>query len=227
MADEPEVIKHQIDETASSLKEKVEMLEEQVLGTVKGTTEAVSGTVENVKETVAETIESVKETVQETVQTVKRTFDLRYQTEQHPWLMVGGSVMAGFTAGKLLGHWTTGEAEANGRSYAASPSPSASRSYAGTQPSYTPASQEAETRSQPGMFSKLTDMLAPEIAKVKQTAIGTIFGLLRDLAKQHLPATLASKVDEVMDSVTTKLGGEPISGPVSESSAGDRLSRFG
>ena len=55
---------------------------------------------------------------------VKRTFDLRYQTQQHPWLMVGGSVMAGFTAGKLLGRWTTGEAEANGRSYAASASPS-------------------------------------------------------------------------------------------------------
>jgi ElaB/YqjD/DUF883 family membrane-anchored ribosome-binding protein len=228
MADEPEVIKHQIDETASSLKEKVELLEEQVLGTVKGTTEAVTDTVENVKETVAETIETVKETVQETVQTVKRTFDLRYQTQQHPWLMMGGSVVAGFTAGKLLGRWTGYEAEAtNGRYHAASASAPVSGGYPETPSSYMRApSQEAAPGSQPGIFSKLTNMLGPEIAKVKQTAIGTIFGLLRDMAKQHLPATLASKVDEVMDSVTTKLGGEPIAGPVSESSAGDRHSRF-
>src|SRR5437667_3076637 len=92
MDPEPDVIKHEIDETASSLKDKLETLENEVLGTVKEATE-----------TVEETISNVKETVQDTVQAVKRTFDLRYQTEQHPWLMVGGSAAAGFVAGMFLG----------------------------------------------------------------------------------------------------------------------------
>jgi ElaB/YqjD/DUF883 family membrane-anchored ribosome-binding protein len=222
MADEPEVIKekelqHQIDETASSLKDKVEQLEQQVLGTVKGTTEAVTETVETVKDTVAETIETVKETVHETVATVKRTFDLKYQVRQHPWLMVGGSVAAGFTVGKLLGSRESRAETTNGR-YTLSES---TDGYATSQAASTPAvSEPAAEPSRPGLFSALWDRFDTEIAKVKQTAIGMIFGYFRDMAKDALPPTLASKVDEVMDSVTTKLGGEPVRGPVAVAGEG-------
>src|SRR5262245_56859365 len=88
----PDEIRQEIEQTRSSLTEKIETLENEVLGTVH-----------NVTDTVESTIENVKETVQETVHTVKRTFDLRYQTDQHPWAMFSGSMLAGCIAGALFG----------------------------------------------------------------------------------------------------------------------------
>jgi ElaB/YqjD/DUF883 family membrane-anchored ribosome-binding protein len=225
MGEEPEVIKHEIDQTASSLKEKVEQLEEQVLGTVKGTTEAVTGTVETVKETVAETIETVKETVQDTVQSVKRTFDLKYQTRQHPWLMVGGSMMAGFTAGKLIGPRGGPYAgSTNGHYGTASFSAPVSGAYPDSQvadAAYAPGRppEPAPEGYPPGLLSRLLERFEPEITKVKQTAIGMVFRWLSDMAKQALPDPLAAKTDEIFNSITTKLGGEPMPRPASEAAA--------
>ncbi len=225
MADNPEVLRHEIEETSESLKEKVVKLEEQVIGTVKGTTEAVGETVEKVKETVAETIDTVRETVQETVQTVKRTFDLRYQTEHHPWVMFGGSVAAGFLAGKLFGSWfgdgRNGHHDTGPSYLAGAAATSASRpSYTqpSSRPSYTPPSapppQPAAQPSRPGWFSRLWDSFGGELDKLKIAAIGTVFGLVRDYAKKSLPEGLAPKVEEVLNDLTVKLGGEPIHGPV-------------
>ena len=75
MENEPEVIREQMQETRTGLAEKLEALEERVMGVAT----AVSETVENVKEGVEGTVESVKETVSETVETVKDTFNLRKQ----------------------------------------------------------------------------------------------------------------------------------------------------
>jgi hypothetical protein len=41
--------------------------------------------------------------VDDTFRVVKRTFDLPYQVEQHPWMMVGGAVVAGYMLGCLGG----------------------------------------------------------------------------------------------------------------------------
>jgi len=81
-----EVIRHQMEETRSSLADKLETLESQFCGTVEGATEAVSHTVE---------------VVQETVETVKETFDLRKQTDRHPWGMLTGAVAVGFVVGRM------------------------------------------------------------------------------------------------------------------------------
>src|SRR5262249_36903954 len=72
----------------ASLVDKIEALEEKVLGTV-GTAQA----------TVEHTVESVKETVEDSVAAVKRTFDLQYQVEQRPWVLLGASVAAGYGLG--------------------------------------------------------------------------------------------------------------------------------
>jgi ElaB/YqjD/DUF883 family membrane-anchored ribosome-binding protein len=220
MADEkPEVIQKQIAKTSSSLKEKVEQLEEQVLDTVKETTDAVSDTVENVKESVAETIENVKETVQETVASVKRTFDLKHQTEQHPWAMLGGSVVAGFAVGKLIGSWgrhvRRRHSTDNGHTSTAAAATPTTSFRGATVPSSL--RTEASRSAQPGLFSRLFSRFDKEINTVKEMAVGTLVGVLRDMAKHALPASLSSKVEDVMNSVTTKLGGEPIRGPVTES----------
>ncbi|MFO7692786.1 MAG: hypothetical protein R6V57_06860 [Vicinamibacterales bacterium] len=40
--------------------------------------------------------------VQETVADVKHAFDFDYQMQQRPWLMVGGSVLVGYTLARLV-----------------------------------------------------------------------------------------------------------------------------
>jgi hypothetical protein len=51
---------------------------------------------------------NVKETVADTVETVRRTSDVRYQVDQHPWLLFGGATLAGY----LLGSWGGGRTSA-------------------------------------------------------------------------------------------------------------------
>jgi len=111
MADNPEVIRQQMDETRSHLAEKLQALENQVSSTVEETTAALSETVEAVKETV----ENVTEIVEETVQSCGQLFDLRQQTERHPWLVFGGSVALGCLAAQLLGRGRGEYEESAGR----------------------------------------------------------------------------------------------------------------
>jgi len=114
MDDEPEVIRQQMEDTRSDLTRKIEALEHQVVSTVQSTTSAVTNTVESVKDAVQETVSavkgtvsdtvcSVKETVSDTVEGVKETLDIRHQVEEHPWLMFGASVAAGYVGGLVLG----------------------------------------------------------------------------------------------------------------------------
>src|SRR5687767_8119381 len=91
LGDDPEQIQQDIEVTRGSITQKLEALEEKV-----------TSTVQNAKETVEETITNVTSSVQDTVDNVKRTFDLRHQVEQHPWAMVGGSVVVGLALGSLL-----------------------------------------------------------------------------------------------------------------------------
>jgi len=201
MAEDPDVIRQQIDETRSSLTEKLENLEGQVRGTVQ-----------EAKATVEGTIQSVKSSVHDTVETVKRTLDVRYQTERHPWAMVGGSVLAGFVIGSLAG----------GRR-----SPGRRPGYGGAQyslssmaapPPQRAAAPEAAQRdhrpARPGMFSQVLNQFDDEINQLKGLAIGALVGVVRDLVKQSVPPSLSGQLEGVLNSATTKLGGKPVPGPV-------------
>src|SRR5205085_2031149 len=61
----------------------------------------------------------------------------------------------------------------------------------------------------PGLLERLTQQFHGEIEKAKELAIGAAVGVVRDIAKQALPK-LAPQIDEIMNSATTKMGGEPI-----------------
>jgi ElaB/YqjD/DUF883 family membrane-anchored ribosome-binding protein len=98
MDNEQEIIRQQMEDTRTALKEKLETLEHQVVDTVQGATEAVSDTVETVKETV----ETVKETVEETVENVKETFNLAKHVQEHPWPAFACATVVGFLGGRLL-----------------------------------------------------------------------------------------------------------------------------
>jgi ElaB/YqjD/DUF883 family membrane-anchored ribosome-binding protein len=209
MAEEPEVIREQIRDTQESLASKLSTLEDKVVHTVSDTTESVAETVETVKETVADTIESVKETVESTVESVKRTFDLPYQVRQHPWLMMAGSCAAGFLVGRLLPGATRSAAGW------ASSLASGTRRYARpSAPAEAPRANGSTGAEGPGWFERLTHQFHDELEQVRGLAIGAVFGLARDWAKEQLPGNLAPKVEEVLDSITTKLGGRRIEGPV-------------
>src|SRR5262245_44710471 len=109
------VIRADMEETRTALTEKLEVLENQVVGTVKDATSAVSQTVETlketvgtVKETVTDTVSAVKDSVQDGVATVKNWFDLRAQFDRHPCLMAGGSVLAGYLIGVMCDRYLEG-----------------------------------------------------------------------------------------------------------------------
>ena len=89
---------------AKDVVESVKDTMEGAMGTVKDTVESVQGTMENVTGAVGDAVENVKEGFVGAAEAVRDTFDLPRQVDRHPWLMMGGAVAVGFTAGKLLGH---------------------------------------------------------------------------------------------------------------------------
>jgi ElaB/YqjD/DUF883 family membrane-anchored ribosome-binding protein len=199
MDQEPDVIRQQIEETRSSLTEKLETLENQVRGTV-----------ENAKSTVEDTIEAVRSTVNETVESVKRSVNLEYQVDRHPWAMFGGSVVAGFLVGSFLSRRTSRQAGQASR-YAAGPMPQSFSSAppAPEVPSGNGFGTAAAQPAQPGLLDRIQHEFHDEIQELKGVAIDAAMGVLRDVVKQSVPQ-MAQQVEHLMNSVTTKLGGKPM-----------------
>lgn len=212
MDPEPEVIRQQIEETRSSLTDKLETLENQVKDTVTNVTDTVKETIEGVQEKVHDTVEAVTSTVHQTVDTMKRTFDIPYQVQRHPHGMTGGSLLVGVALGYLLGGRRHRHHEERWEP-APARDPGLSESFRAA--SYAPPPGHRE-ESQPGLFSKMLASFQPEIEKVKEVAVGTLMGLMRDSLKRALPPSLAANVEEIMDSVTRKAGGRPVEGPVTQ-----------
>lgn len=212
MDEEAEVIRQQMEETRNSLQEKLETLEQQVTETVQGAVDAASETVQTVKETVRETVENVKETVDQTVTTVKDTFNLRKQVEEHPWAMFAGAVATGYLGTRLL--------------YPASETPN----YSPPPPSFRPAVPPPQATPQmhrngtsppvekPGVFSRLADHFGNELAQVEGLALSVVASVVRDMLLSSSPPALVEQIKEIVDSVTTKLGGKPIEGSLGKSS---------
>jgi hypothetical protein len=211
MAEEPDVIRHRIEETRGSLAEKLETLE----GQVKGAVGAVTDTIETVKHTVEHTVESVKSGVENTVDTVKETFDLSRQVDRHPWAAVGCTFLAGAATGYFLigpryrrSHYPGGIPGMNHLipGYRSGPVPA---------PAAEPPRREYRSEpSRPGVLSNLLGSFEGELDKIKQTAIGALMGVARDALRQALPPSLAPNVTEIMDDITRRAGGEPVRGPV-------------
>lgn len=204
MPDEPKVIRQRMEETRASLCEKLETLEQRVVQTVTGTTAAVSETVETVKEAVQETVDVVKGSVHESVETLKHAFDPARQLDQHPWLFMAGAVAVGYLGSRKLG---------NGQKLAAVEA-------TGYRAPATAAPQSASTRPEmaqertPGLVETLASQFSGELNRFKALALGAGLGLVRDLAMQSAPENLRPRIEEIADSITVKLGGEVIPGPV-------------
>jgi len=216
MDDNPEVIRQQMDETRSHLAEKLEALESQVTETVQTATSVVTDTVEAVKETVGSVTDTVKETVEaatETVQSVGRVFDLKLQTERHPWMVFGGAVVTGFTAAQLLAAATEKASHAaDDRAWnerLAALESTSSRNY-GHRPAEPPRPQE-----QPRAEEPHTGWIWDQLGRLKGLALGSLMGVVRDMAQRTFPGELGQRLGQEVDKLTSNLGGEPVHGSLS------------
>jgi ElaB/YqjD/DUF883 family membrane-anchored ribosome-binding protein len=220
MANESEVIRLQMDETRTSLTDKLEMLEQQVTDTVQGASAAVSESVDSVKEVVKETVQTVKASVKETVASVKETFDLSHHVETRPWTMMAGAAALGFFGGLLTrGNGRRDQTRESDR-FPANFTPRGARLPAhgdggAPQASYAPSSATTEH----GVLGNLSEVFHKEINQVKSLAVGTLLGMVRDMVTKAVPGPIEQKVGEVIDDITTKLGGQPVQGPVLKESA--------
>jgi len=200
---ELEVIRTQMEQTRSSLSDKLEALESEFRGTVEGATnavETVQETVANVQESVKETVESVTEGVKETVATVKDALNVRKHVERHPWAMFGGAVLVGCLAGFFVG----GRRKSRKSTPAvpeAPPEPPA-RNGSGYRNGVSRKAAEAAPEAESGIFSGLKAL--------KGLAVGTLMSTLRDVIVEAVPSNLSSDVARVVDDMTTKLGGKPL-----------------
>ena len=210
-----EIIRQNIEETRSSLTDKLETLEHQVVDTVQETTNAVTDTVGSVKEAVQETVETVKDTVHDTVQTVKstvqqtvdvvkETFDLRRHVERYPWAMFGGSVGLGYVIGAFV-------APPSRKTAASSPGETN-----GVHAVASHGNGRSNDRHRPrrGPHGKKHESLlqAPLLA-LKNLAVGATIGIVRDLVKKNVSGELGEQLVHWLDEVSESLSGETIQSP--------------
>jgi hypothetical protein len=197
MDNETDVTREQMDETRAGLSEKLYTLEQRVVDTVQGASDVVAGTVENIKD----------------------TFDLPLQLRRHPWAMVGGSLAVGYLGGYLLVRGGSAQPRANGRSQAAIPGrftmtaqpPGDAKSSVEEAPEKKPLQDDVPG---PGWLSGVNHRFGAEITTLKGLAIGTVLSFVRDRITQSAPEAMKTRLADVMDRVTTKLGGEPLQGLV-------------
>jgi len=218
--DDFEAIKKQMEVRRSSLADKLEALECQVAETVQGVTSAVS----NVKDVVQDTVDSVKDSVQDTVDAVQDSFDLSKQMDNHPWIMLGGAFAVGYIAGQVLPDLPSSTSEP-----AAQPGRLMGHDGAtnGGVSSWPTSSTTGTAPAQPQRSSWMHDLgqsLAPEIDKLKGLALGTALGLVRDYVKKAVPPDLGNQLAGMIDSVTSKLGGQPVRDNLAGSTRGYQYS---
>jgi len=214
MENEAELIRGQMAETRKDLSDKLEALQEQVLGTVVGTTRSVTETVEAVQEAVEDTVGTVKESFQETVDSVKSAFDLSEQMQKRPWLLMGGAVATGFVAGRLLmGHEYTALPPASDGS-AGPPPPSRTEAAAS-------AVRSATSSAASSTVSLLESLASPLLQEAQKLAIGVLAGVAADLVKTSAPEAMRGQLTEMVEKFASSVGTKPIHGVFAHDEAGN------
>jgi hypothetical protein len=213
-----------VGETVENVTERATETVETVKETVDAVKDTVSGTVENVKDTVSGTVETVKESVSSALETIKETFNLQRQVEERPWLVMSGAVLLGFVGGKLIGNLTAPRERHRYREYDGGRARGAAYQNVteSSRPQQEPAHESSAGREESSSHSgwlenvthNLSEHLGPELNNLKGLALGTLFGVARDMVTRNLPRSLKDEVGNVFNSINQKLGGKKIEGPV-------------
>jgi ElaB/YqjD/DUF883 family membrane-anchored ribosome-binding protein len=157
---------------------------ERIHAEMAATRAALSDKIDALEDKVTSKVNAVKHAGE----TVKRSFDLPYQVRQHPWPMIGASVLVGI----VLGTVTAGDSDEprNHRDERNDEFPR--RAYGA----------EASLPARNGFFSE-------EIRGLKQAAVGALMSLVRNGLRDAFPG-IAPQTDRAVDGLTRKLGGEPV-----------------
>lgn len=205
MPPETELIKQQMGQTRAALSEKLENLETKVFGAVGTTTDTVSQTVHEVGATVRDTAQDVRATLQETLASMREALDVTHQVKDHPWLLMGGSVLAGYVGGVVLDNLERGQMPSL---------PSLPVAPERLLPSDAEVRERMESRppaqrTGSSFLQALAESFAPELDKLKRNAVSMALGLVRDKINEAAPPQMREHISEMMDRFTVKLGGEP------------------
>jgi len=177
MEDQAAVIRDDMKDTREDLTDKLEKLEERVTESLSSAQESVTGTVE-----------SVKEGVEETVSTVRSALDIPSHVRAHPWLMMGGGVVAGYVAYQLL---------------------VPSRGTAARRSSYS-ASYSGGNGGGGGWGSWLSSsgMFGSGWQNIQKYAARTALDIVGRAARETLPGELGTSVGDAVEKMTAKLKDE-------------------
>jgi len=214
-----------MEETRSSLTEKLEALETKVTGqvvqpvadAVEKVTDAATDIVENVKDTVQavtgkveDVVHTVTEKVENTALAVASAFSLREHTERRPWLVFGIAATTGCVVGSFMGR------------RAARPQPSTEagpftrpRHHAkGTNGAAHHAETPATKRTPKSKPAQQESWVGDQMRRLKGLGIAALMGFVRDLARHAIPGALGTRIVEEVENMTTRLGAEPIHGDI-------------
>ncbi|MBA4189590.1 MAG: hypothetical protein C0467_16515 [Planctomycetaceae bacterium] len=183
VAKTPEHIEQQMVQTRESLTEKVNALENQVVGSVKTAADTLTGTVDAVK-TLMDTApaavgDSMKQAASAMGDKVKEVFDIRGHLQGHPWTSVSVSAGLGFIAGLLL---------FRARSEAIPAAPVAT---AYTPPAAAAAPVSAPTG--PGLVDDLLAMVGRKVKELAETAIDSASTAANQTVRDTVPKLLESE----------------------------------
>jgi hypothetical protein len=76
------------------------------------------------------------------------------------------------------------------------------------------AQSEEESARREGLLGSIGEHYADELNKLQGLAIGVIGAVVREMVTSWSPPALTEQITDVVDSLTTKLGGKTIHGPL-------------
>ena len=193
--DDEELIRQKMLEARNSLTEKLETLEDSVVGTVSETADVVKETVATVKDAVEETTETVKEAVADGVDTVRHWLDFSGHVQDYPWLMMAGAAGVGFCLETMV---------SSGTSAAPAQKPATSTGHHRTHHNGNGHTREKRKIESGGWLSEF----APQLSKLKGMALGALASLVKETVLKAVPQQMQETVKEVIDSASRKLAGE-------------------
>jgi len=190
---ELEVIRDEMDQTRTSLSDKLEALESQVHETVASAANTVAETVENVKDVV--------ESVTGTVESVADTLNIARHVEEHPWGALLCAVATGFFGSLLLGSSHKPQPVPVPVPVPVPPPPGPAPQFTAEKPAEEHKSSTFETVET--IWGKVTDV-------VKDLALGSVLGTVAEMANSALPDSMHKEVDKFLDDLSVSLGGKPL-----------------
>jgi len=212
MEDQKRILK-EMEETRSSLTDKLEALEtkvtEKVVQPVADAVEKATDVASDIVETVKDTVHTVSDKVEETTKAVVSAFDIQSHMERHPWLVFGIAATTGCMVGSFLGRRS---------SRAGAPQESSTWSrpkhVRGTNGAAHHMEASPLRRAPKKETSEQESWIKEQMRHLGKLALSALMSSIRDLAKRSVPGPLGDRIGAEVESMTTSLGAEPIQGDV-------------